>query len=65
MPFGSPPLPSGTDLSSLSVDELRAVEGQERQNVEARVAMLRTVHSLLDAAISQLNQYTQMVDAQK
>ena len=65
MPFGPPPIPSGADLSSLSLEQLRVVEAQERQNVESRVAMLRAVHSLLDAAISQLNQYNQMVDAQK
>ena len=54
--------PPNVDFSSLNVEQLIAVEGQERQNVEARINMLRTVHALLDAAIIQLNQYTQMVN---
>lgn len=53
------------DFSSLNIEQLVAVEGQERQNVEARINMLRTVHALLDAAIIQLNQYTQMINVQR
>lgn len=53
------------DFSSLNVEQLIAAEGQERQSVEARINMLRTVHALLDAAIIQLNQYTQMINAQR
>ena len=57
--------PLNVDFSSLNVEQLIAVEGQERQNVEARINMLRTVHALLDAAIIQLNQYTQMINMQR
>lgn len=53
------------DFSSLNIEQLVAVEAQERQNVEARINMLRTIHALLDAAIVQLNQYTQMVNEQR
>jgi len=52
------------DFSSLNIEQLVAVENQERQNVEARINMLRTIHALLDAAIVQLNQYTQMINEQ-
>ncbi|XP_020618185.1 E3 ubiquitin-protein ligase synoviolin B-like [Orbicella faveolata] len=62
--FGALSTPPSVDFSSLNVEQLVAVEGQERQNVEARINMLRTVHALLDAAIIQLNQYTQMVNMQ-
>ncbi|PFX27150.1 E3 ubiquitin-protein ligase synoviolin B [Stylophora pistillata] len=58
-------IPPNMDFSSLNIEQLVAVEGQERQNVEARINMLRTVHALLDAAIVQLNQYTQMINAQR
>lgn len=57
--------PPNIDFSSLNIEQLIAVEGQERQNVEARINMLRTVHALLDAAIVQLNQYTQMISVQR
>lgn len=63
--FGDLSMPLNMDFSSLNIEQLVAVEGQERQNVEARINMLRTVHALLDAAIVQLNQYTQMVNAQR
>ena len=46
-----------TDLSSLSEEELGAMEGSERQNVEARIQWLRNIHALLDAAMVQVNQY--------
>eukprot|EP00795_Rhopilema_esculentum_P003047 gene3047-1326_t len=49
------------NLSTLSEEELRNMEGQERANVEARIKVLRNVHSLLDAAIVQLNQYSQVI----
>ena len=62
---GSLSTPPNVDFSSLNVEQLIAVEGQERQNVEARINMLRTVHALLDAAIIQLNQYTQIVNIQR
>lgn len=63
--FGDLSMPPNMDFSSLNIEQLVAVEGQERQNVEARINMLRTVHALLDAAIVQLNQYTQMVNVQR
>ena len=53
------------NLSSLNIEQLMVVEGQERQNVEARINMLRTVHALLDAAVIQLNQYCQLIAAQR
>jgi len=50
-------------LRSLSDDELRALEGMERANVEARIALLRNVQKLLDTAVTQLNQYSTVMAA--
>lgn len=65
-PMFGPPTSSHSspNLSTLSPEELRAMEGQERQHVEARVAVLRNIHSLLDSAIAQLNQYSQVIMAE-
>lgn len=65
MPFIPPPVPPGGDMSSMSTEELRNLEGQERQNLEARIALIRNVHMLLDMAVGQLNQYTMMVNPQR
>ena len=50
------------NLSGLSEAELRAMEGQERQNLEARVQCLKDIQTLLDAAMVQIQQYTTVVN---
>ncbi|KAK3745505.1 hypothetical protein QZH41_009906, partial [Actinostola sp. cb2023] len=65
MPFIPPATPSATDMSGLSTEELKDLEVQERQNLEARIALIRNIHMLLDMAVSQLNQYTMMVNTQR
>lgn len=55
-PFGG--MPSGEALRGLSDEQVRALEGMERANVEARVELLRGVQRLLDTAVTQLNQYS-------
>lgn len=67
-PFGAMPgamprampgaMPSEEALRSLSDEQLSSLEGMERANVEARIALLRNVQRLLDAAVAQLNQYS-------
>lgn len=44
-------------LNCLSDEELHALEGTERENVEARIGVLRNIQLLLDSAVSQMNQY--------
>ena len=44
-------------MSGLSVEELQAMEGVERDNVEARVQWLRDIQALLDGAMLLINQY--------
>lgn len=53
------------DMSAFSVEQLKDMEGQERENVEARIRVLRNVHSLLDAVIIQLNQYSNVITSLK
>jgi E3 ubiquitin-protein ligase synoviolin len=55
-----PPLPP-TDFSGLTDSELRAMEGNERQNLEARIRCLRNIQVLLDAAVLEMQQYTAVV----
>eukprot|EP00061_Rhincodon_typus_P008559 g31271.t1 len=51
--------PSG--FAGLTDEELRAMEGQERQNLEARLQCLQNIHTLLDAAMVQIHQYLSVV----
>ncbi|XP_029467265.1 E3 ubiquitin-protein ligase synoviolin isoform X2 [Rhinatrema bivittatum] len=57
-PFGFPPMPvPPAGFAGLTDEELRAMEGHERQNLEARLQCLQNIHTLLDAAMLQINQY--------
>ncbi|GIX70759.1 RING-type E3 ubiquitin transferase, partial [Caerostris extrusa] len=55
-----PPIPA-TDLSSLSTEELEAMAGQERENLEARIRCLRNIQTMLDGAIMQMQQYSSLI----
>jgi E3 ubiquitin-protein ligase synoviolin len=54
IPMPTPP----ANFSGLTDEELRRMEGNEREAVESRIQVLRNVHTLLDAAIVQLQQYS-------
>ena len=56
-------MPSEEALKSMSDEDLKALEGMERANVEARIALLRNVQKLLDAAVTKLNQYSTIMAA--
>ena len=59
--MAAPPMPTPPpDLSRLSLEELRALEGNERQHIEARLKHLRNIQTLVDAAMLQLQQYNQI-----
>ena len=45
-------------------EQLAAMEGQERKNVEARIECLRNISLLLDAAVGHVQQYITVVQAQ-
>ncbi|XP_052272357.1 E3 ubiquitin-protein ligase synoviolin B-like isoform X2 [Dreissena polymorpha] len=51
--FPRPP----TSLDGLSDEELRAMEGVERGNIEARIQWLRDIQALLDGAMLLMQQY--------
>ncbi|XP_053134428.1 E3 ubiquitin-protein ligase synoviolin [Hemicordylus capensis] len=56
--FGFPPMPvPPSGFAGLTDEELRAMEGHERQHLEARLQCLQNIHTLLDAAMLQINQY--------
>lgn len=67
MPLYTPPFPSVVPLpivptplpylSTLNEEELRQMEGNLRQAVEARIQTLQRVQLLLDAANVMMNQY--------
>ena len=48
----------GGSLDGLTDDQLRSLEGLERANVEARIAVLRNIQRLLDSAVAQMVQYS-------
>lgn len=50
------PLPP-TRPEGLTDEELKTMEGQERQNVEARIQWLRDIQCLLDGAMILIQQY--------
>ncbi|KAM4721916.1 E3 ubiquitin-protein ligase synoviolin [Rhinophrynus dorsalis] len=57
-PFGLPPMPMPpAGFAGLTEEELRVMEGHERHNLEARLQCLQNIHTLLDAAMLQINQY--------
>ncbi|XP_069749963.1 E3 ubiquitin-protein ligase synoviolin isoform X2 [Narcine bancroftii] len=61
-PLAMPPMPMPpTGFAGLTEEELRAMEGQERQNLEARLQCLQNIHTLLDAAMVQIHQYLSVV----
>merc|ERR1719322_976389 len=60
-PLGIPPPMPPPNFSGLTTDELRTMEGNERENIEARVKCLRNVQVLLDAAVMEMQQYTHVV----
>ncbi|XP_047132937.1 E3 ubiquitin-protein ligase synoviolin B [Hydra vulgaris] len=64
LPFPPFPMfsPPNINFGQLTDEQLKSMEGQERANVEARLRILRNVHTLLDTAILQLNQYSQVIN---
>lgn len=50
--------------SGMSEEQLRLMEGSERQAIEVRLECLRNIQSLLDAAMMQITQYVTVVRSQ-
>merc|ERR1712008_533698 len=60
-PFSIPPPMPPQNFSGLTEEELKAMEGNERANVEARIKCLKNIQVLLDAAVMEMQQYSSVV----
>jgi len=60
MPVIPPPMPP-PNFQGMSEEELREMEGSEREHVEARIRCLRNIQVLLDAAVTEMQQYSSVV----
>jgi len=60
-PFPMPQLPTEALLQGLSDQELRLMEGAERQNIEARIKCLLDAKTLINAATLRLQQYNNVL----
>merc|ERR1712152_100611 len=60
-PFSVPPPMPPANFSGFTPAELEAMEGRERENVEARIRCLRNIQVLLDAAVMEMQQYSAVV----
>ncbi|CAO1301006.1 unnamed protein product [Diamesa hyperborea] len=60
-PYTIPPPPMPQNLDQLSIEELRAMEGHERTNVEERIKLLKNVQTMLNASVALMNQYQLVV----
>ncbi|KAJ8898048.1 hypothetical protein PR048_003408 [Dryococelus australis] len=58
MPFSVPPPMVPPNLASLSAEELRRMESNARESVEARLQCLRRIQLLLDASVVLMQQYS-------
>ncbi|XP_055586586.1 E3 ubiquitin-protein ligase HRD1 [Uranotaenia lowii] len=66
--FGIPPyamqIPQAPPaLDTLSEEELRVMEGNERRHIEERIKHLQNIRTLLDASAVLMNQYTVLVNS--
>lgn len=62
--FPPPPLPP-VNLTGMSEEAIRAMEGTELAHVQARIQCLRNVRTLLDASMIQMQQYMNIVSTQR
>jgi E3 ubiquitin-protein ligase synoviolin len=60
-PYTIPPPPMPANLDHLTIEELRAMEGNERKHVEERLKLLKNVQTLLNASATLMNQYQMVV----
>ncbi|KAG5679346.1 hypothetical protein PVAND_008918 [Polypedilum vanderplanki] len=60
-PFSIPPPPMPQNLEQLSVEELRAMEGNERKHIEERLKLLKNINTMINASVVLMNQYNMVV----
>ncbi|KAL7047875.1 hypothetical protein ACKWTF_003133 [Chironomus riparius] len=60
-PYTIPPPPMPQNLDQLTIDELRAMEGNERGHVEERLKLLKNINTMINASITLMNQYQMVI----
>lgn len=60
-PYSIPPPPMPQNLDQLTLEELRAMEGNERKHIEERLKLLRNVQTMLNASATLMSQYQAVV----
>lgn len=63
-PFMPPPPMPPPNYRGMSEEQLRAMEGMERRNIEQRLECLSNINALLDAAMVQIAQYVTVARGQ-
>lgn len=60
-PYTIPPPPMPQNIDQLTVEELRAMEGNERHHVEERIKLLKNIQTMINASMALMNQYQMVV----
>ena len=60
-PYTIPPPPMPQNLDQLTIEELRAMEGNERGHVEERLKLLKNINTMINASITLMNQYQMVI----
>jgi len=60
-PYTIPPPPMPQNLDTLTVEELRAMEGNERNHVEERLKLLKNINTMINASVALMNQYQMVI----
>lgn len=61
LPYTIPMPPMPQNLDQLTIDELRAMEGNERGHVEERLKLLKNINTMINASIALMNQYQMVI----
>lgn len=60
-PCTIPPPPMPPNLDQLTIEELRAMEGNERTHIEERLKLLKNINTMINASAALMNQYQMIV----
>lgn len=61
LPYTIPMPPMPQNLDTLTIEELRAMEGNERGHVEERLKLLKNINTMINASIALMNQYQMVI----
>lgn len=60
-PYTIPPPPMPQNVDQLSLEELRTMEGNEREHVEERLKLLKNIQTMLNASATLMSQYQMVI----